>query len=403
MRRNTFSILFFAKKGRPLRDGTLPLYLRVTVNCRSKETALNIGISGELWDPKAQRVRGSSKLAKEINEILRETETDIRIIHRDALRLQLPITADLVMNEFRGKERKQWTIISCFEEHQRKFSELVEKGHCSVRTLKRYETTLQHLRTYTSKTFGNREVAISEVDLRYIEGFEHYLKVDADCAHNSAMKHVKGLRKVILQAYKEGLIQTDPFNNYTIRTKPVEKEFLTESEVDSIYLKFIPNERLVTIRDVFIFQCYTGMAYCDIAALRSEHIVTDKDDRTWVIKPREKTGNSFRVPLLPRAKEILDRYAADRTIRDMKLLPVSSNQKMNAYLKEIGLICGLDKNLTTHLARHTFATMALNRDVPEHVLQRMMGITKRETIEVYAKLVDSTIAREMDRLNDEFK
>lgn len=210
------------------------------------------------------------------------------------------------------------------------------------------------------------------------------------------MKHVKGLRKVVLQAVNQDIIRKDPFNHYKIRTEYVEKEFLTQSELDILYSKEISNKRLATIRDMFIFQCYTGMAYCDIEALAKNHIVKGEDEMFWIIKKREKTGQTFRIPLLPRAEEILFKYADDFGPQNQGILPVSSNQKMKAYLKEIAIICGVNKNLTTHLGRHTFATtVTLNNDISKPVLQSMMGVTKTSTLDIYAKMLDSTISREM--------
>jgi site-specific recombinase XerD len=305
------------------------------------------------------------------------------------------------MKAYKGIEAKRWTLLGLFREHQNRFSELVNKGHFSVRTLERYETSFNHLTEYLAKEYKSTDLDANAIDLRFVTGFEHFLKVSKDCEHNSAMKHMKGLRKIVLHAVHEDIIHKDPFHYYRIREKPVEKDFLNQTEIDLIYNKDIPNKRLVTIRDMFIFQCYTGMAYCDILALAPEHIVPGDDGRLWIIKPREKTRNIFRIPLLPRAEEILLRYSSDDHSTKKTLLPVSSNQKMNAYLKELGVICGIEKNLTTHLGRHTFATtVTLNNRITKAVLQKMMGVTKASTIEIYAKMLDSTISEEMEGLRE---
>lgn len=399
MKRATFAIFFFAKKNKPLKDGTLPLYVRVTINGRSKESSLGISITPALWNAGSQKAIGKSRIAEDINQSLRETESSIRIKKRIIAESEEVMSADSVMKAYKGIEAKRWTLLGLFREHQNRFSELVNKGHFSVRTLERYETSFNHLTEYLAKEYKSTDLDANAIDLRFVTGFEHFLKVSKDCEHNSAMKHMKGLRKIVLHAVHEDIIHKDPFHYYKIREKPVEKDFLNQTEIDLIYNKDIPNKRLVTIRDMFIFQCYTGMAYCDILTLAPEHIVTGDDGRLWIIKPRKKTRNIFRIPLLPRAEEILLRYSSEDRTTQKTLLPVSSNQKMNAYLKELGIICGIEKNLTTHLGRHTFATtVTLNNRITKPVLQKMMGVTKASTIEIYAKMLDSTISEEMESL-----
>jgi site-specific recombinase XerD len=396
MKRATFSILFFAKKNKPLRDGTYPLYVRITINGQSKETALGQSVAPELWNPSSQRAIGRSKVAEEINETISEAEADIRLKRRTVADSEQHVTSDALMSAYKGPDEKRWTILSLFQEHQDRFLELVNNGHHSIRTHKRYKTTISHIEEFIKKEYQCSDLDCNKIDLAFVNGFEHFLKVNKDCTHNSAMKHVKGLRKVVLQAVNQDIIRKDPFNHYKIRTEYVEKEFLTQSELDILYSKEISNKRLATIRDMFIFQCYTGMAYCDIEALAKNHIVKGEDEMFWIIKKREKTGQTFRIPLLPRAEEILFKYADDFGPQNQGILPVSSNQKMKAYLKEIAIICGVNKNLTTHLGRHTFATtITLNNDISKPVLQSMMGVTKTSTLDIYAKMLDSTISREM--------
>lgn len=399
MKRTTFAIFFFAKKARPLRDGSIPLYVRITINKKSKETALGISIDTEKWDSKNQKAIGRSIDAVDTNDELDEIKSNIRTKRKQLLGSGKEPTAESLMHLYKGTEARKPTILDLFNEHQKRFSELIEKGHFSKRTLQRYDTALGHLTSYLAKEYGGKDLLANELDLRFINGFEHYLKVEVGCQHNSAMKHMKALRKIVLHAVRENDIQQDPFHHYTIRTVPVEKEFLLQSEIDQIYMKELDNKRLATVRDMFILQCYTGMAYCDILALKTKHLVKGDDGGIWIIKKREKTGVTFRIPMLPRAQEVLNRYTPTSDLPEQTLLPISSNQKMNAYLKEIGDLCGISKSLTTHMGRHTFATtITLDNDITKPVLQDMMGLSKTETLEIYAKMQRSRISREMANL-----
>ena len=217
------------------------------------------------------------------------------------------------------------------------------------------------------------------------------------------MKHIKALRKIIRLAISKNMIKRDPFMDYSIKEEKVQREFLVKDELIRIIEKEIQIDRLDRIRDLFVFQCFTGLSFSDLKALTADNIQIGIDGKKWIHTQRTKNGNQVRLPLLDQAKAILDKYT-HWTQTDDKLLPVPSNQKMNAYLKEIATITGIKKSLTTHCARHTFATtVTLESGVSIEAVSKMLGHTKLQTTQVYAKILDTRVSEEMSDLNNRLK
>lgn len=228
----------------------------------------------------------------------------------------------------------------------------------------------------------------------FITDFEVYLLTTGGCSHNTTAKFMQFFKRIIIIAKNNGWLTVDPFTNYKIRIKKVDRGYLTQNEVEAIMAKNFPTKRLEQVRDIFIFSCFCGLAYIDVKKLKKENIRTSFDGNLWIIGKREKTDVSFSIPLLDIPKRILEKY--EGTLPDNRILPVPSNQKMNSYLKEIGAICGIDKDLTFHLARHTFATLTLSKGVSIESVSKMLGHTNIKTTQIYAKITDAKISYDMN-------
>jgi site-specific recombinase XerD len=267
-------------------------------------------------------------------------------------------------------------------------------------TLQRYKAGFAHVQTYLERNYNGVEHLINEVNHQFITGFEQYLKVIAGCQHNSAMKHVKALKKIIGIALARDIIRKNPFANYRITIKPTDRGYLMDHELKQLEEQEFKMERLGIIRDLFLLQCYTGLAYKDLEALSPHHIVIGEDGGNWIFIKRGKTGVLCKIPILTVPQRILDSYSNHPICTKRgKVLPVPSNQKMNAYLKEIATICGINKDLTTHLARHTFATtIALANDMPMETLSKLLGHRKITTTQIYGRILDKKIGSDMDNL-----
>lgn len=398
MTRSTFSILYFIKRNKLLKSGEAPVYMRITVNGSSSEVALKRSIEPKLWDTKRNKVKGNSETAKELNEYLTSVRGQIYTYQKEYQENGVNPTSKMLVNSFAGLGAKQWTLIELFTEHNANVERLVGKDYSPL-TLQRYKAGLAHVETYCKTQYNNTEILLSEVNHKFIVGFEFYLKTSAKCAHNSAMKHVKSLKKVIRIALANDYIRKDPFANYKITTKSVERECLTATEIQKLIDKDITIERLAIVRDLFVFQCYTGLAYIDLQTLSEKHIQIGIDGSKWINKNRVKSGNLCRIPLLSTSSNIINKYQEHPKTNTDKLFPVPSNQKMNAYLKEIATICGIDKELHTHLARHTFATtITLSNGMPLETVSKTLGHSKVQTTQIYAKVVDQKISDDFEAL-----
>ncbi|MFO0493995.1 MAG: site-specific integrase [Flavobacteriia bacterium] len=399
MKRATFNIHYYIKRTKLLKNGDAPVYMRITLNGENAEISLKRSIKPSLWDTTRNKAKGTSPEAAEINDYLTSVRGQLFMHQRELQEAGKTITAKILLNTFLGIGEKQWSLVELFEEHNKNVSQLIGKEYSPL-TFQRYEAALKHIRNYCRVQYNNENLPLSEVNNKFITGFDFYLKTIAKCQHNSSMKHIKALKKVIRIAIASDYIRKDPFVNYRITQKNVEREYLTQAEIDAIIKKEITIQRLDVIRDLFIFQCYTGFAYKDLAALKKENIEIGIDVHKWIVIRRGKTGVTCRIPIFPVTESIIKKYASHAEVLiSGKLLPVPSNQKMNAYLKEVAAICGIDKDLHSHLGRHSYATtITLSNGIPMETISRLLGHTKISTTQIYSRVVDKKVEEDIEKL-----
>ena len=270
--------------------------------------------------------------------------------------------------------------------------------------MERYETSLKHTKNFLLWKYNISDISIEKIDYSFIMEYEFYLRSVRKCANNTAVKYIKNFHKIINICLANGWLTKDPFANYKSKVKEVIREYLTEREIQDLMEKELVSDRLELVRDIFIFSCFTGLAYIDVKQLSNDNIVLGIDGDKWINKNRQKTDTSSRIPILPTAQFIIDKYANHPVcVNEDKLLPIFSNQKMNAYLKEIATVCGINKELTFHIARHTFATtVTLSNGVPIETVSKMLGHTNLKTTQHYAKILDKKISEDMKILKDKF-
>jgi site-specific recombinase XerD len=269
-------------------------------------------------------------------------------------------------------------------------------------TYKRYHTTRSHVAEFIKTEFRKFDIPVRDVDLKFIKGLEFFLKTDKNCNHNSALKYINNFKKIIRMAVAHEWISKDPFYNYKVQFKTVEREFLSKGELQALVDKKIRGKRLNVVRDMFVFCCYTGLSYIDVQKLHPDNIVKHIDGSLWIKSQRTKTKSKLGIPLLPTALDIIEKYQDHpKVVNGDCVLPVLSNQKSNAYLKEIAELCGIKKNLTTHLARHTFATtVTLSNGVPIETVGQMLGHKNLRTTQHYAKIIDRKVSDDMAALKE---
>lgn len=303
------------------------------------------------------------------------------------------VTAEKVRNVFLGKEEKAKTLLQVFSQHNEQYALKVEKT-ATQKTYTRYELTKNRLAEYIHDKYNVEDITFREINVVFIEGFYLFIRENYPCTHNTAMKFIQRFRTVVLFAHNLGLITFNPFGAYKLKFEYVERDFLEQAELDRIYQKTFASKRLEQVRDIFIFSCYTGLSYVDVCELTPENIRLSFDGNLWIIKKRHKTSVTSNIRLLDIPKSILQKY--DGKFPNGKLLPVISNQKMNDYLKEIATVCGINKKITFHVARHSFATLSISYGVPIESVSKMLGHTNIRTTQIYAKIIDTKLSEDMD-------
>lgn len=392
----TFSILFYPRGNDIDRNGNAPIYARITVNGKRSEFSIKRKVLLTKWNSDAGKMRGTTSEVRELNKYMATIRTKLNKIQEQLSEKETLVTAQKIKNTYLGKTIKHKMLLEIFQEHNNKVEKLIGKDFAAG-TAERYKTALKHVRDYIKLEYLLSDIPVKDVDHKFISGFEYYLKTTRNCSHNTAIKYITNFKKIIRIAFANDWISKDPFTSWKARLKIVDREFLTVEEIQTMVEKELHTERLNQVKDIFIFCCFTGLAYSDVKKLSANNVVIGIDGGKWIKINRSKTDTRSNIPILPTAEAILEKYAEDSEIqRNQLLLPVLSNQKMNAYLKEIADLCKINKNLTFHLARHTFATtVTLSNGVPIESVSKMLGHKSLKTTQHYAKILDRKVSDDM--------
>jgi site-specific recombinase XerD len=394
-----FSVLIWADKRKTDASGNVPLYARITYLGKRAEISLGRKVDPKRWDAETSYVKGNTAEVRDINTQIMEATNEIRRAFDDLRRTDDLITAEKIKSRYTGEGTVHRMLLEVFDEHNHKLEKLLDKDFVRA-TLTKYKTVRKKTFEYIQFRYKKPDVYLESIDYSFVTGLEMYLKTEDGIEHNTAMRYIKNLKKIVNLAVNNQWMSHNPFNLFKCTYNKVTRVELEWEEIQALAEYQFKVKRLAEVRDTFLFCCYTGYAFVDVDKLTPQHVITGTDGVTWIKTTRTKTAIEANVPLLPQAIEIIDRYADhDCRIIENRLLPVKSNQKMNAYLKEIGDLAGIEKVLTTHIARHTFATtVTLENDVPLETVSRMLGHTKQATTQIYAKMKDKKVNRDMQTL-----
>lgn len=398
--RNTFSILFFVHRSKMNKNDEHPIYCRLTVKGKSNEFSTQIWVKNDRWNPSGGKVIGTNEFAKTSNYTLSTIKNSLMQIRAELQSKNKLITAKNVINIHLGKTEKTHTLIELLEYfNEQHVKKLIGKDY-ALGTYKRYKTSLEHIKQFINYKYKVDDIYLSELSYSFATDYEFYLKTVQQCSHNTSVKYIKNLKAVINFAMTQEWIENNPLNRYKSKLERIEKEYLNETELNAIESKKFSNNRLEEIRDIFVFCCYTGLSYSDVEKLSSQNIVIGINGQTQINIRRTKTDVTAKIPLLDKAKAIIQKYSKHQEcLYYNKLLPVKSNQKHNAYLKEIADICNLTKKLTTHIARHTFATLMLTKGASIETVSSMLGHTNIKTTQIYGKIIAEKVTIEMEKIN----
>ena len=395
--KSTYRVLFLVRKSRLNKDGKNVVTVRITIEGEAIEFNSKVTVNPNLWNS-IGRMIGKTKEAQQVNNALDKIRMDLNrhytlVYDRDGY-----VTPEKLRNSYLGIDIQQNTLLSMYDK-------LVEQKRCLVgntitnTTLEKYLATRKRISDYLIYQYYKKDIPLKEVNYMFVSNYEIYLKSVSGCGHNSSVKHLRYLKKILTNALKNRYITIDPFDNYRLGYKPVDKEFLLESEIKKLLSKKFSIKRLEEVHDIFVFQCFTGIAYIDAYNLTSDNIIEGENREKWIRLYRQKSSIQANIPLLEIPRMILEKY---RRRENEKLLPMHTNQKMNEYLKEIATLCGVNKRLSTHCGRHTFGTIMLTKSVSIESVSKMLGHTNITTTQIYAKVLNQKIASEVNKVRREF-
>ena len=397
MMKSIFRVVFYLRSNYVNKEGKTSVMLRIYLNNeRLSLGSTGISVKSSQWDKEKERIKGLTTEALNTNLQLDNISSGLQSIFR-RIEMSDVVSLERIKSEFLGKKEEIDTLMQLFEKHN---GDVAKQVGVSVgkATLQKYNVCKRHFLEFLEKQYKRSDLKLTELTYVVIREFDLYLRTEVGQNPNTATKTMKTFKTITLLGQKMGVLLHDPFMNHRFHIEPVNRGFLTDEEILLIAHKQINIPRLELIRDIFIFSCFTGLAYIDVSNLTPDHIVT-LGDKQWIMTQRQKTSVETNVLLLDIPKAIIAKYGG-KTYRNGKLFPMLTNQKTNSYLKEIADICGIKKNLTFHLARHTFATMSLSKGVPMESVSKMLGHTNIRTTQIYARITNKKIEHDMEELAD---
>ena len=400
MAANQLLISFILYRHRQNKHGECPISMRITINGQREAVNTSVNVEPKLWDSKKGKIKGSTPTINSQNHLLNTLQGKATTFYTEIINAGMPVSATIIKNKLTGADEKAASLLEVVLLHncyvKKKIGIEVTKA-----TYTKYETLRKKLEIYIAKEYKRKDLFLKELNQRFAINFELFLKTDEKIAHNTTIKYVQFLKRIINYAIANEWINYDPFKAFKCTFQPVIRECLSQEEINHIQAKDCHNKRLNQVRDIFVFSCYTGLAYADVKKLLHGEIVKGIDGSLWIQTFRAKTNTRVPIPLLPQALALIDKYKEEVNHANGFIFPVPSNQKMNAYLKEIANVCDITKRLTFHIARHSFATtVTLSNGVPIETVSKMLGHTNIKTTQIYSKVLDFKISGDMKLLNE---
>jgi site-specific recombinase XerD len=403
----SFGLLFYLKKPKHYKEGNVPIYFRITVDGVEREISTKLDADPSKWSTQANRLVGKSEAVKSINDYLDVLQTRAINARTRLTAMDKPVTADSIKALVQNKPMEAVrTIMNVFKDHNDKMRELIGREY-SEGIMERYDISYRHTISFMQQTYGISDMPIDKLDYGFLTDYEHWLKSVRNCQHNTAMKYLSYFKKIVRICIKKKWLNGDPFVDFKMTRRRKRRIVLSQIDLSNMAAKQFSSERLVVVRDIFLFSCFTGLAYADVAKLKKTDMFTGIDGYKWISCKRKKTernDSASNIPLLPAAEAIVNKYSNDPMCVEKGLvLPVRSNQKMNEYLKEIADLCEIKIPLTFHIARHTFATtVTLSNKVPIETVSKLLAHQKIATTQEYAQILDHKISDDMSILREKF-
>jgi site-specific recombinase XerD len=383
------------------KKGETGIMVRITLDGEIAQFSSKLKVNPDNWDTKNGKVSGNTLEARNLNDTLENIKASIIRHYREIEWQDTHVTAEKIRNAFLGITAKAQMLLVVFKNHNDDLTKRIGKDITEA-GVEKYVRTRQRLADFMIHQYKIKDIALKEINYNFVSYFETYLRSIHNCGINTVAKYLQQFKHIITLAMNNGWLQVDPFINFRIRFEKADRGYLLQKELETMMQKKFSIKRLEQVRDIFVFSCFTGLAYVDVRNLKAKDITKSFDGKLWIIKKRQKTNVQSNILLLDIPKMILKKY--ENNLFEGKLLPVITNQRMNSYLKEIADLCSINKNLTFHLARHTFATtVTLAKGVPMETVSKMLGHTSIRTTQIYARITDSKIGNDMQELSEKLR
>ena len=395
--RSTFRILFYLKRNAPKSNGLVPVMCRITVNGKISQFSCKLDVDEKHWDVKTGRMTGRSVVALEANRMLDKIRVGINKAYQDICDKDNYVTAEKVRNAFLGMGMNHETLLAVFRQHNEDYAKQVGKIK-SQRSYWKYCTVYNHLSEFIRQRYKVSDIALKELAPAFITDFELFLRTEKNHCTNTIWSYMMPFKRIIYMSINNGWLQRDPFYAYSITKEETKRGFLSKEEIKMLIEGSFKKKSYELIRDLFIFCCFTGLSWTDMANLTKENLQTSFDGHLWIKTNRQKTGTETNLRLLEVPLRIIKKY--EGCSEDGKLLPVPCYPNCKNGIKVIAKKCGIGKNVTWHMSRHSFATtVCLSNDMPIETLSKMLGHRSIRTTQIYAKITAEKVSNDMEKLS----
>lgn len=395
--RSTFRILFYLKRNAPKSNGLVPVMCRITVNGKISQFSCKLDVDEKHWDVKTGRMTGRSAVALEANRMLDKIRVGINKAYQDICDKDNYVTAEKVRNAFLGMGMNHETLLDVFRQHNEDYAKQVGKIK-SQRSYWKYCTVYNHLSEFIRQRYKVSDIALKELAPAFITDFELFLRTEKNHCTNTIWSYMMPFKRIIYMSINNGWLQRDPFYAYSITKEETKRGFLSKEEIKMLIEGSFKKKSYELIRDLFIFCCFTGLSWTDMANLTKENLQTSFDGHLWIKTNRQKTGTETNIRLLEVPLRIIRKY--EGCAEDGKLLPVPCYPNCKNGIKVIAKKCGIEKNVTWHMSRHSFATtVCLSNDMPIETLSKMLGHRSIRTTQIYAKITAEKVSNDMEKLS----
>ncbi|RYY39016.1 MAG: site-specific integrase [Chitinophagaceae bacterium] len=397
MAKNNLTILFWLNKAKANKKGETPIYLRISYDNKRKTLSTGFSITPERWDSSKGQVKGSKDESKQINAYITQTRAKLMELFNEMLR-RGDIHFDTLIERFFGRDSNNKTLLELVGTHNCDFERRIGIDYTES-TFEKYDILRRKLEAFIPFKYHRKDIRLVDITHSFMADFEFYLKDHDKNEHNTAVKYLKNLKKIINLALINGWLEDNPFKGYKSNYKDVDRVYLTQAELDSIEAKEFRIGRLRLVKDLFLFQCYTGLAYSDMTNLTFGNLAPGIDGGKWIFTRRRKTDVRSAIPLLPKAESVIKKYESANSSFDQRLFPTYSIQKFNSYLNEIADLCNISKRLTSHVGRRTFATtIALSNGISLETISKILGHSTTKITAQYAVVTDYKVSQEIGQL-----